>query len=114
MTPSRRMLSLLAVPAVALSACGGGKSDKDKLTDIIKEGGKTPSSVCDHVTDALLKQLGGKDACVKASKSQPGDDSTKIKSLKIDGEKATASVSDKSGANTIKFVKEGGDWKVTQ
>jgi len=108
-----RFLSLLAVPALTLAACGGGGSDKDQITEIIEEGNANPSSVCNHLDAELLKQIGGKDGCEKAAKGQPKDASTKIDSLKIDGDKATAKVKDKSGASTITFVKQDGDWKVS-
>jgi hypothetical protein len=115
MTHSRRLLSLLAVPALTLAACGGGggDSDKDKLTSIINDGGKNPSTICDHLEASLLKQLGGKDGCVKASKSEKGDDKTKIDSLDVTGDTAVAKVHDDNGKTTINFKKVDGDWKVT-
>ncbi len=114
MTHSRRLLALLTVPALTLAACGGGgDSDKDKLTSIINEGGKNPSTICDHLEASLLKQLGGKDGCVKASKAEKGDDSTKIDDLKVTGETAVAKVHDDKSKSTINFKKVDGDWKVT-
>jgi hypothetical protein len=115
MSRQHRFLSLLAVPAVTLAACGGGDgdSDKDKLTKIINDGGTNPASICDHLDTALLKQIGGADGCKKAAASEKKDDTTKIDSLNVDGDKATAKVTDKSGATTISFVKQDGDWKVT-
>ncbi len=113
MSHSRGLLCLLTVPALTLAACGGGgDSDKDKLTSIIKEGGKNPATICDHLEASLLKQLGGKDGCVKASKAEKGDDSTEIDSLKVTGDTAVAAVHDKKGKTTINFKKVDGDWKV--
>jgi hypothetical protein len=114
MTHPRRLLLLLTVPAITLAACGGGgDSDKDKLTSIIEEGGKTPSSICDHLEASLLKQLGGDEGCQKAASSEKGDDSTEIDSLDVTGEKAVAKVRDKTGKTTINFTKVDGDWKVS-
>jgi hypothetical protein len=116
MTHHRQFLSLLAVPALTLAACGGsggGGGDKDKLTTIINEGGTSPASICGHLDAALLKQIGGVGGCKKAAAAQPKDRSTKIDSLKVDGDKATAKVTDKNGSTTITFVKQGGNWKVT-
>lgn len=111
----RHLLLALTVPAVAFSACGGGgTSDKDKLTSIINEGGKNPVSVCDHLDATLLKQIGGKAGCVKASKGQKGDSNTKIDDITVTGDKAVAKVHDEKGKKTtITFKKVGGDWKVT-
>jgi hypothetical protein len=115
MTHPRHLMLALAVPAVAFSACGGGgNSDKDKLTSIINEGGKNPASICDHLDAVLLKQIGGKAGCVKASKSQKGNSNTKIDDITVTGAKAVAKVHDEKGKKTtITFKKVGGDWKVT-
>lgn len=114
MPHNRRFLSLLAVPAITLAACGSsGKSDKDTLTDIITKGGSNPVSVCDHLDAALLKQIGGAEGCKKAAANEPKGDKTKINSLNITGDTATAKVTDKKGSTTINFVKKDGDWKVT-
>jgi hypothetical protein len=116
MIHSRRLLLLLTVPALSLAACGGGSggdSDKDKLTSIIEEGGKNPSSICSHLEASLLKQLGGDEGCKKAASSEKGDDSTEIDSLAVTGEKAVAKVHDKTGKTTINFTKVDGDWKVS-
>ena len=111
----RRLSALIAVPVLTLAACGGGgDSDKDTITDIIKEGGTNPASVCDVLDDALLKKFGGKEGCLTAAKDEEPDDSTKINSLKIDGDKATAKITEKDGPTTINFVKIDGDWKVTE
>lgn len=112
MPASRRLLCLLAVPAVTLVACGGN-SDKDKISAIIKDGNNNPSSVCDHLDATLLKAIGGKAGCKKAAAGQPKDKTTTISDLKVDGDKASATVKDKSGSTTVKFVKDSGTWKVT-
>ena len=112
--PRRHALpALLALP-LALSACGG-KSDKDKITSIVKDGGKDPVTVCDHASKAFLAQVGGdKAACVKAAKADPSgkDPNVKIDSIKISGDSATAAITGNQGHQTISFVKESGDWKV--
>jgi hypothetical protein len=115
MVISRKLYAALAVPALTLAACGGGggNSDKDDITQIIKDGGKTPASLCEHMTDRLLKQIGGADACTAASKSDGTPDANiKVDSLKIDGDKATATITDKTGKNTAKFVKTGDEWQL--
>jgi hypothetical protein len=116
----RLLLVLLTVPALTFAACGddkdsgtsSGDGDKDAITAIIEEGGTNPSSVCNHLDAATLEGMGGADACVEASKAEAPDDTTEIKSLKVDGETAIAEVTDKDGPQTINFVKVDGDWKV--
>lgn len=118
MVISRKLYAALAVPALTLAACGssGGGSDKDKITSIVNGVAKDPSSLCQHMAPALLKQIGGDAKCKAAAKADPTgpDKSTKVESIKITGDTAVANVKDKSGKTAVKFVKVGGDWKLTQ
>lgn len=117
MVISRKLYAALAVPALTLAACGSsGDSDKDKITSIVKDVGKDPSAICDHMAPALLKQLGGTAKCKTAAKADPTgpDSTTKVDSVKVTGDTAVANVTDKSGKTAVKFIKDGGDWKVTQ
>ncbi len=41
---------LLVVPALALGASGGGDSDKDKITKLVKNTANDPATICDHAT----------------------------------------------------------------
>jgi hypothetical protein len=104
---------LLLVPLASIAACGGA-SDEDQITDIIKAGGKDPATICDHLTTGGLDALGGKAKCVQLAKQQGSKDrNVDIKSLKVDGDKATAEIESKDGKNTVRFVKEDGGWKVS-
>jgi hypothetical protein len=115
----RFSICALVLCAGALSACGGS-SDKDKITSLIKTVGKNPSSLCDtYATASLLQQAGGKAICDRAAKA-PGakDPNVKINSVSVNGSNATAKVTsengpDKGRVTTITFVKQGGDWKVS-
>jgi hypothetical protein len=109
----RIRFSLLALPLVFLAACGGA-SDSDQIRDIVEQGSSDPKSVCSNLTDQGLKDLGGKDACEKLAGSQDNTDpDVEINSIEVDGDKATAKVTGKDGAQTIRFVKEDGDWRVS-
>ncbi len=108
---------LLVVPAFALGACGGGGSDKDKVKSLIENVSKDPANLCDHATADLLKQVGGKTGCEKAAKGAPKETDITVNSVDINGDKATAKVTakakGKSDDQTVKLVKEGGDWKIS-
>jgi hypothetical protein len=111
----RTFAGLLLLPPLALAACGGGTSDKDELTKIIQDGGKDPATICDHLAPALLKQFGSLAACRTAAKAgDDGKDAVSVKTLTIDGDKATAKIDGARGAQTITFDKQDGDWVVTQ
>lgn len=116
MVISRKLYAVLAVPALTLAACGsssGGNSDKDQLESLIKDVAAKPATLCDHITPALLKQLGGSvAACKKVAAAEPADKKADISNLKVTGDKATATITDSSGKNDAKFEKVGGDWKV--
>lgn len=112
-----RMALLLAVPTLALGACGGD-SDEDKIKDIINDGSENAVSICENATDKLIKeQLGGtRESCEKqAEEAEKGDKDGDVKDLKVevDGDKASANFTDNDGdANKVSFVKEDGDWKI--
>jgi hypothetical protein len=107
----RLPLALTASTALVLLAGCGGRSDEDRITDIIKQGGKNPSSICPNSTDALVEKAGGMDACLKASKGSE-DPEVAVKSLSVDGDKATAKIHGVEGDQTLEFVKDGDAWKV--
>jgi len=104
---------LLVVPALALGACGGD-SDKEKITTIIEDVGDEPAKVCEHATKKVLKQVGGTEAsCKKAAKGADKDRDVKVKSVDVNGDKAAAKIKGTQGDQTVNFVKEDGDWKVS-
>lgn len=111
-----RIALLLAIPTLALAACGGD-SDEDKIESIINDGSKNAETICENATDQLIKdQLGGTlEECKKAAaQSEESDSDEEVKDLKVevDGDKATATFKDSDGDNTVSFVKQDGDWKV--
>jgi len=114
MTPlSRNRLALLLVtPALALSACGGS-SDSDKISDIIKNGDKDPTTICDNAS-AKLKALLGGDKCKDAARAY-SNKSHVVGDIKVtvNGDKATATFKTSDGKTQHpSFIKEDGDWKV--
>jgi hypothetical protein len=107
----------LALPALAFAGCGGdsdkGSSDEDQITEIINAVGADPTAICDHVDADTLEQLGGKDGCVRAGE-ESGDRGSEvtIEEISVDGERATARISDDDGPTTVVFAKQDGDWKI--
>ena len=114
MTLGRRSLTLLLVPLVSLAACGDGTTDKDAITKIITDGGRDPATICDHLSDPLLKRFGTLQSCRKAAtaSAKQTDPGVKIDRLTITGDKATADITGSDGKTTITFVKDSGSWKV--
>ncbi|HEV2755841.1 MAG TPA: hypothetical protein VG318_08710 [Actinomycetota bacterium] len=106
---------LLAIPALAFSACGGD-SDEDKIKQIIDDGTKDAASICDNSTDRFISDLGvSREECRKAAAEEEKtdkDDGVEDLKIEVDGDKATARFKDEDGDNTVEFVKEGDDWKV--
>lgn len=115
MTHRTALLSLLAAPALALSACGGDDAggDEGTIRSIVEDSSKNPAKVCDNLAPEPLKTIGGKDACIKLSKDQKGRDAD-IDSVSITGDKATVKVKGEDGkAGTLNFQKINGVWKLT-
>ncbi|MFL5845023.1 MAG: hypothetical protein ACJ762_10045 [Solirubrobacteraceae bacterium] len=116
-TPRRALALLLLAPAFALGACGGGDSDSDKITDIVKSVDKDPSALCDNATDKLLKQVGGTvDSCKEQARAYGDADNDPIKGdidVSVNGDSATAKFTTEKGkATTANFVKDGDNWKI--
>jgi hypothetical protein len=114
------LLLATAVSSLALAACGGGgKSDEDQIKSAIQEVGKDPASLCTkNGSAALVKAAGGKDACLQlAKKSGQGDAQLDVSGIKVNGDSATATVTNGSGAgkgqkSAVRMIKENGDWKI--
>jgi hypothetical protein len=105
---------LLVVPALALAACGGGSSDDDTITDIIVEGGKDPVTICDHLSDDLVKAFGSVETCkTEAKKANDTDPDVKVNSIVVKDNTATAKINGNQGDQTLTFAKDGDDWKLT-
>ena len=127
----RRLLVIAA--ALALSACGtastsndvkftGAEQDVADLVDKLATAGQRhdASTICNDILSkqlvAELKTAGGdcesemKDAIADAT-----DYDLQVRSVKIDGNNATAQVrqGDKGKVATFTFVKEGGGWRAS-
>src|SRR3712207_2763700 len=77
----RRTAVLLAVPTLALAACGGG--DKSEIEGIVKDGAKDPSTICEHLTKDLIKQVGGtEEKCKKVAKAADDEKDQKVENLR--------------------------------
>lgn len=116
---NRRSLALcLAVPALFAAGCGGSDSDsdQDQIKGIITEVANDPLAICDHLSDETLQTVfqGDADACRKAGEeANAGDEKgdVDINSVEVDGDTATAKITDKDGKDqTLKFTKDGDEW----
>jgi hypothetical protein len=107
--------ALLGVVVLSFAACGGGSSNEDDIKSVVKDIDDNPASLCtDHASKAFLAKVGGEAACktgaVAAAKEDPSK--SKVSDVSVDGDKATATITDATGPAKVSFVKEDGDWKV--
>jgi hypothetical protein len=106
-----------AIAALALSACGdGGGGDKGDIEDIIKLVASSDEKACDEFTDGLVtREFGGsKDTCKKEAKASNQKVDYDVKSVDVNGDKATATLTAQKRSQQLQFVKDGGDWKLDQ
>lgn len=110
----RRLHATLLAGTLLLAACGGdGTDDRFAITKIIKDGGRDPSTICDHLSGPLLERLGSVAACRRAAKAAPAAKRTvTIDRLTITGDRAAATITGGDGRTRITFVKDHGSWKV--
>ncbi len=83
--------------------------DEAAIRQIVAQSDENPASVCEHLSEELLEQLGGEDCPTQAEEQDDGKP-TNIKSIEIEGDTATM-VTEES---TTTFERaEGGGWVVT-
>jgi hypothetical protein len=127
----RRLLVIAA--ALALSACGtasssndvkftGAQKDVADVVDRLASAGQrhNASTICNDILSkqvvAELKSAGGDcEDEMKDAISDATDYDLQVRSVKIDGNNATAQVrqGDKGKVATFTFVKENGDWRAS-
>jgi hypothetical protein len=127
----RRLLVIAA--ALALSACGtasssndvtftGAQKDVADVVDKLAAAGQrhNASTICDDILSkqvvAELKSAGGDcEDEMKDAISDATDYDLQVRSVKINGNNATAQVrqGDKGKVATFTFVKENGDWRAS-
>jgi hypothetical protein len=115
----RRLIYLATFAVLALGACGGdggGGSDREDIESIIKLIANSDEDACDKLTDELLRRefQGSKDTCVKQAKDSDEKIDYDIRSVDVNGDRATATVTSQNRSQALQFVKSGDDWKLDQ
>jgi hypothetical protein len=102
-----------ATPAPAATEEAAG-IDEATLREFIDAVNEDATVLCDpdNVTAELLESLGGEEACKTAAAEEPGGEEYTIDDLTIEGDTATAVITDAEGTNTVTFVTEGDQIKV--
>jgi hypothetical protein len=108
----------LACSAVVVAAFGsggcGGNSEEDDVTGLAKQVANSDEKVCDHVTGDFLKAVGGSKAkCRQAARQDTSKAKPKVGAVKVDGDKATAVVTDGKSKATLQLTKQDGDWRIS-
>lgn len=121
-------LALLMLAALTLTACGGGSSDEDKITETIETAATTsdPSNCTELETQRFAEQNSqqkGK-AAIKAceEEAEAGEEEAEganVSNVSVNGSKATAEVEFEGGslgsqALEVALVEEDGNWKLDQ
>jgi hypothetical protein len=121
-------LALLALAALAVSACGGGGSSaEDEVTEVIEQAATTKdSSNCTELQTLRFTEQNtgekGKAAiksCEESAKEEEQAEEAKVSNVSVDGKKATAEtefIGGSLGSQTlaVALVEENGDWKLDQ
>jgi ABC-type glycerol-3-phosphate transport system substrate-binding protein len=113
-----RRLAPVLLACLALAACGGGSSsggnDEQQVRTVVGHLRDSDGAVCGEMTDKFLKQIFKDSAtCEKQAKAAKQTNTFKIESVKVNGDKATATIAAKQQKGTVTLVKQGGDWKIS-
>jgi hypothetical protein len=121
-------LAPLVLAALTLTACGGGKSDEDKIVETIETAATTsdPSNCTELQTQSFNEQNNqqqGK-AATKSCEEQAEEgkeqaEGANVSNVSVNDEKATAEVEFEGGSLgkqtlEVALVEEDGDWKLDQ
>ena len=121
-------LALLALAALAVTACGGGGSSaEDEVTEVIEQAATTkdPSNCTELQTLRFTEQNTGEKgkaavkSCEESAKEEEQAEEAKVSNVSVNGEKATAEaefIGGSLGSQTlsIALVEEAGAWKLDQ
>jgi hypothetical protein len=121
-------LALLALAALAVTACGGGGSSaEDEVTEVIEQAATTkdPSNCTELQTLRFTEQNTGEKgkaaikSCEESAKEEEQAKEAKVSNVSVNGGKATAEaefIGGSLGSQTlaIALVEEDGDWKLDQ
>ncbi len=121
-------LALLALAALAVTACGGGGSSaEDEVTEVIEQAATTkdPSNCTELQTLRFTEQNTGEKgkaaikSCEESAKEEEQAEEAKVSNVSVNGEKATAEtefIGGSLGSQTLSvaLVEEDGDWKLDQ
>ena len=88
--------------------------DDETLRAFIDAINEDPTILCDpaNVTAELLEMLGGAETCKTGAAEEEAGGEYTIDDLTIDGETATAVITDKDSTDTVTFVLEAGEIKL--
>jgi hypothetical protein len=121
-------LALLVAAALTLTACGGGSSDEDKITETIETVATSsdPSNCTELETLTFVEQNSqekGKaavKACEKEAEAEEEEaEGANVSNVSVDGSKATAEVEFEGGSLgaqslEVALVEEDDNWKLDQ
>jgi len=105
---------------MGLAACG--QSEEDKVEDVLTSFAtnlEDEAATCEAFSRAQLEKQTGKkadeavDLCRAQFKDQTSPKEFEVRSVKVDGDKATAEVRVDGQDSRVDLVKEDGDWKVS-
>ena len=85
-------------------------SDEVAIRGIVAQSDKDPATVCDHLSEDVLAQLGGEDCPTQATETDDGKP-TVVKSIDVKGDTATMTT-DESSATFERA--EDGSWILTE
>lgn len=104
--------------ALALGACGGGDGggggggDEGEVREVVTQLINGDEAACDSVTDDFLESVDATvEECRESAGGDPPDPMPEIGEITVDGNEATAIVTDQD-RSTVELVERDGEWLV--
>jgi hypothetical protein len=105
------LMIALTLGALGLVACG--EDDQAEVRSVIRLLVDSDPARCDNMTTRYIKNTAGDiKQCKRVARQGAPFRGVKIEEIAVDGDNATATVSHLDTRNSLKLVKQDGDWKI--
>jgi len=108
----RPLVVAAVLSALVVGACRGDEdADRDAVAEVADLFARSEPAICERVSERFLDRYfnGRKRACQESARKDDAGDAA-ASGIEVDGDKATALVTDKDGDVRVAFLRRDGEW----